>query len=70
MHNINRGNSMVNLLIKVVKRIIVAFFMLYGLNLIISSLNIVIPINIITIFLVGLLGIPGLCTLVALFFVL
>jgi len=61
---------MVNLLIKVVKRIIVAFFMLYGLNLIISSLNIVIPINIITIFLVGLLGIPGLCTLVALFFVL
>ncbi|MBE6148764.1 MAG: hypothetical protein E7167_04695 [Firmicutes bacterium] len=62
--------NMINLLFKVVKKIIIAIFCLYGLNLIISSLNIVIPINIITISLITLLGIPGLCTLVALYFLL
>lgn len=61
---------MKNLLIILVKKVILAFFMLYGLNLIISSLNIVIPINLISLTVVSLMGIPGLCTLVGLFFVL
>ena len=59
---------MINLLIKVVKKVILAIFLLYGLNLIISSLNVVIPINLISVIMVSLFGIPGLCTLIILFF--
>ena len=58
---------MLKKIIKVVKKVILAIFMLYGLNILISSLNILIPINVITIAIVSLLGIPGLCTLIALF---
>lgn len=54
-------------IIKVIKRVIIAVFMLYGLNVLLSSLDIIIPINYISIGCVTLLGIPGLCTLVALF---
>ena len=61
---------MLKIIVKVVKKVILAIFLLYGLNLLISSLNILIPINFITITVVGLLGIPGLCTLVALFLLL
>ena len=57
---------MINFLLKTVKKIIIAIFMLYGLNLAISSLNFMIPINLITIILVSLLGIPGICSLVVL----
>lgn len=53
--------------INVIKRVIIAIFMLYGLNLLIASLNIVIPINIISICVVSLLGIPGILTMVMLF---
>lgn len=41
--------------------------MLYGLNLILSGVNIFIPINIITIVLVTLLGSPGILGLVAVY---
>lgn len=51
----------------VVKKVIIAIFMLYGINLLISSLNILIPINIVSIILVSLLGVPGILTLVILF---
>ena len=60
---------MINILFKAVRKVVIAIFMLYGLNLIIASLNIVIPINLITISLITLLGLPGLCTLVIMFFV-
>ncbi|MBQ6840862.1 MAG: pro-sigmaK processing inhibitor BofA family protein [Bacilli bacterium] len=60
---------MLNILVKVVKKVIVAIFMLYGLNILISSMNIVIPINVISIVLVSLLGLPGLTTLVILFLI-
>jgi len=61
---------MLSLILRAVKKVIIAIFLLYGLNLIISSLNILIPINVITVALVAILGIPGICTLVALFFLL
>lgn len=51
----------------VVKKVIIAIFMLYGLNLLISSLNIVIPINVISVVLVSIFGAPGVLTLVLLF---
>lgn len=55
------------IIIKIIKKVVVTILLIYGLNLIISSLGIIIPLNIITIALVSLLGIPGLCTLVVLY---
>jgi pro-sigmaK processing inhibitor BofA len=55
---------------KVVKRIIFSFVILYGLNVIVSSINIFIPINIFTISIVSILGIPGLLSLISIFFIL
>lgn len=54
---------------KIVKKIIFAFVVLYGLNVIVSSINIFIPINLFTITVVSLLGIPGLLSLISIFFI-
>lgn len=59
---------MINKIIKIVRKVCMAFVMLYGLNLILSAANIFIPINIITIILVTFLGSPGILGLVATFF--
>lgn len=48
----------------VLKRFILSAFILYGYNLIATSFNLVIPINIINIGLVGTLGVPALCALI------
>ena len=53
----------------VLKKLVMAFLLLYGLNYFISSLHIYIPINIFTLGIVSLLGIPGLSSLIILFFV-
>ena len=55
-------------IIKVVRKICVAFVSVYGLNLILGTLNIFIPINIITISIVSILGVPGLISLVITYF--
>lgn len=52
----------------VVKKIIFAFLLLYGLDLCVNSLNVVIPINIFTLGTVSFLGVPGLISLIAMFF--
>lgn len=54
---------------KIVKKILFAFVVLYGLNVIVSSINIFIPINLFTITVVSLLGIPGLLSLISIFFI-
>lgn len=59
---------MANKIIKIVRKICMAFVMLYGLNLILSSVNVFIPINIVTLVLVSFLGVPGILGLVATFF--
>jgi len=46
------------------KRFILSSFVLYGYNLIAVSFNQVVPINIITISLVGILGVPALFALI------
>ena len=53
----------------VVKKICFGFLVLYGFNFILSSADILIPINVITVGTVGMLGIPGLFSLVAIFFI-
>jgi len=56
-------------LISGLRKIIVAFLVLYGFNLLVSSINIYVPINVVTVGVVSLLGIPGLLSLVVMFFI-
>lgn len=49
---------------KAIKRIIVSVFLLYGYNLIAAPLGFIIPINLITVLLISILGIPALLSLV------
>lgn len=51
------------------KKIVLAAFILYGFNLIMSPLSIIIPINIITVLVVTLLSFPGLLGLVVILLV-
>ena len=53
----------------ILRKIVVAFLLLYGLNYFITSLHIYIPINLFTVGIVSLLGIPGLSSLIILFFI-
>ncbi len=53
-------------LLCIIKRIILGFVILYGYNLIATSFNMTIPINLITIALVSLLGAPALVALIML----
>lgn len=50
-------------ILNIIKKIVLAPFILYIYNLIASPLNLLIPINVFTIIVVGILGIPGLITL-------
>lgn len=52
---------------KVIKSFLVAPFVIYLYNLIAVSFDLVIPINFFSIMFVGLLGMPGLITVVLLF---
>lgn len=60
---------MKNKIIAFFRKIVVAFLLLYGLNYFVSSLTVYIPINIFTVGIVSLLGIPGLSSLIILFFI-
>lgn len=56
---------MKNILV-IVKKIIMSYVILYGYNLIAVNFNMVIPINVITILLITLLGVPSLLALLLL----
>ena len=56
---------MLKILIKILKRIIISSFLLYGYNLIVQPLGITIPINIITISAITILGVPALLALIS-----
>lgn len=56
-------------IVNALKKIVVAFLILYGFNLLGSSINVYIPINVITISITSILGIPGLLSLIAIFFI-
>jgi len=53
-------------LFSLLKRIIFSFVVLYGFNTIASNFSLVIPINIITVSLITVLGLPALFSLVLL----
>ena len=58
---------MIKKLVSLMKRIIVSAFILYGYNLIAAPLNIIIPINVITVLLLSFFGIPALLSLILIF---
>ncbi len=53
-------------IIKYCKRIVLGAFILYGYNVIAVNFNMVVPINIITVGLIGFLGAPALVALILL----
>ena len=53
-------------ILNLLKRVVLSFIILYGYNLIASNFNMVIPINIITVGVVALLGVPSLVALLLL----
>ena len=52
-----------------IKRVIFAFGVIYGINVMLNKVEIFLPINIITILITSVLGVPGLLSLFALFFI-
>lgn len=55
---------MLKKLFTTIKKGIFSTFLLYGVNLVMAPLNILIPINVITILILTILGIPGLLSLI------
>lgn len=53
-------------ILSLLKKVILSFIILYGYNLIASNFNMVIPINIITVGVVAILGVPSLVALLLL----
>ena len=56
---------MLKIIFKISKKIVLAVALLYSFNILMSSLDILIPINYISVLVVSLLGIPGLLSLLA-----
>ena len=56
----------IKILVKVVRKVIFAFLVLYGLNVILSSVSFNIPINFVTLSIGTILGIPGIVVLIIL----
>lgn len=55
---------MIKKMINIVKKIVFTCLILYGYNIVMSSLNIAIPINIITVLIISILGLPSLLALI------
>ncbi len=53
-------------ILDLLKRVVLSFVILYGYNLIAANFNMVIPINIITVGVVAILGVPSLIALLLL----
>ena len=61
--------TMIKKIVSLIKKVVFAFLVLYGLNLFVNSFNVMIPINVFTIGTVTFLGVPGVFSLVAMFFI-
>ena len=55
---------MLKKIFEIIKKIIFSVLVLYGYNLISSPLNLMVPINIITVSLISILGMPALFALI------
>ena len=57
-------DNMLKLMFKIIKRIIISSFLLYGYNLLVQPVGLIIPINIFTVGALSLLGVPALLSLI------
>ena len=55
---------MLKFIFKIIKRLIISFFLLYAYNLIVQPIGMIIPINVFTISAVTALGVPALLALI------
>ena len=55
---------MLKLIFKIIKRIIISSFLLYAYNLIVQPVGLIIPINVITVGIISILGVPALLSLI------
>lgn len=55
---------MINKVFIIIKRIVMSVFLLYGYNLLAAPINLIIPINFITVLLVTIFGVPALLSLI------
>lgn len=61
---------MIKFILKIIKKIIISSFLLYGYNLLVQPIGLIIPINIFTIGIISILGIPSLlCLIVIMIFI-
>ena len=60
---------MFKILFNLLKKIVFSVFLIYGFNIIAAPLNLIIPINIITVGTITLLGMPALLSLIAIYFI-
>ena len=60
---------MKNKLGAILKKVVFAFGIIYGINVFLNGVGIYIPINIITIGITSFLGVPGLLSLFAIFYI-
>ena len=51
----------------IVKKIVFSVFLIYGFNLMASPLNLIIPINVITVGSITILGVPALLSLITIY---
>ena len=55
---------MLKLIFKVIKRIVISSFLLYAYNLLVQPVGLIIPINIITVGVISILGVPALLSFI------
>ena len=55
-------------MIKIIKKIVFSFGIIYGVNMLLKGVNIIIPMNIFSIGMTTVLGIPGLLSVLAILY--
>lgn len=59
---------MIKKIIKLIKRILISFLIIYGYNVLISPINMIIPINFVVLSYITILGVPAFLSIVFLSF--
>lgn len=60
---------MLKIVLKAVKRIVFSSFLLYGYNLLVNPLNLMVPINVITVSALSIFGVPALISFIFVYLV-
>ncbi len=63
------GDKMISKLGIILKKIVFAFGLIYGIDIILNNVNINIPINVCTLGITSILGVPGLLSIFAILYI-